>query len=101
LSANSATAIAPGRTASPEDVAVAKELFGLMGYCVVVEERYMDAITAYSGSGSAFALAFFEALLLAGLKVGLPRDVALELAIHTLTGTARLLEEAKAPTQRS
>jgi len=93
---HSATAITPGRTASEEDLAVTKELFDLMGYCVVVEERYMDAITAYSGSGPAFAFIFFEALLLAGLKVGLPRDIALELAIHTLTGTAKLLEATKA-----
>jgi len=96
MAGHSATAISPGRRASEEDVKVAKELFELMGYCVVVEERYMDAITAYSGSGPAYALVFFEALLLAGLKVGLPRDVALELAIHTLSGTAKLLEKVKA-----
>ncbi len=92
----SATAISPGKSAGEEDLKIAKKLFELMGYCVVVEERYMDAITAYSGSGPAYALMFFEALLLAGLKVGLPRDVALELAIHTLSGTAKLLESLKA-----
>ena len=93
---HSATAITAGKSASKEDLEIAKKLFESMGYCVVVEERYMDAITAYSGSGPAYALIFFEALLLAGLKVGLPRDIALELTIHTLSGTAKLLEKLKA-----
>jgi len=90
---SSATAISPGKNASKEDVEVARRLFETMGYVVEVDEKYQDAITAFSGSGPAYMLIFFESLLLAGLKVGLPRDVALELAVNTVTGTAKLLEK--------
>ena len=91
----SATALCKGRYASEDDLALARSLFEALGYVTVVDESLMDAITAYSGSGPAYVLEFFEAFILAGLKVGLPRSVALELAIHTMIGTARLLEEAR------
>ncbi len=93
IAGHSATAICKGRYANEDDVALAKELFKALGHVVVVEENLMDAITAYSGSGPAYVLEFFEAFILAGLKVGLPRAIALELAIHTIIGTAKLLEK--------
>lgn len=95
MAGHSATALCKGRYASEEDMILAKELFKVLGHVVVVEENLMDAITAYSGSGPAYVLEFFEAFILAGLKVGLPRSVALELAIHTIIGTAKLLEKYK------
>jgi len=96
LVGRSITAVAPGRTATEEDVRLALEIFGCVGDCVVVEEELMDAITAYSGSGPAYVLEFLEALIYAGLRIGLPRDKALELAIKTLVGTSKLLSETKA-----
>ena len=92
---SSVTAICPGKTAREEDLRVARELFDTMGSSIVIDEVYMDAVTAYSGSGPAYALVFFESLLLAGMKIGLPRDVALKLAVDTMTGTARLLEKLR------
>jgi len=95
LVGESITAISPGSTAKEEDVKLAMEIFGSIGECVVVEEELMDAITAYSGSGPAYVLAFLESLVYAGLRIGIPRDKALELAIRTLIGTSRLISETK------
>ncbi|RLE68833.1 MAG: pyrroline-5-carboxylate reductase [Thermoprotei archaeon] len=92
LTGYSATAICKGEHASKEDLRIAEEFFKYMGYVAIVEERLIDPITAYSGSGPAFVLEFFEAFVLAGLKVGIPRDLALNLAINTMVGTAKLLE---------
>jgi len=90
----SATAICPGSNVTEEELRKAKELFDSMGYCVIIDERYMDAVTAFSGSGPAYVLVFYEALLLAGLKVGLPREIASELAAHTMIGSVYLLNKA-------
>ncbi len=92
------TGLAPGGRAAPEDVALARELFGAVGLTVVVEERLMDALTAVSGSGPAFTAVFIEALADGGVKMGLPRHLALLLATQTVLGSARLcLEEELHP----
>jgi len=88
-----ATAISAGRKATPGDLAVAEQLFALVGYAVQVDEKQMDGVTALSGSGPAFVCAFIEALADAGVKNGLPRDVAARLATQTVLGTARMVHE--------
>ncbi len=93
IARHSATAICRGRNVGEKDVMMARKLFEAMGFVVEVEEKYMDAVTAYSGSGPAYVLEFFESFLLAGLKIGLPRDIAYDLAIHTIIGSAKLLEK--------
>ena len=55
----------------------------------------MDAVTALSGSGPAYIAILIEAMVSAGLKVGMPRDIASKLVIKTLTGTANLLDRVK------
>ncbi|MCD6564096.1 MAG: pyrroline-5-carboxylate reductase [Thermoproteales archaeon] len=92
IARHSATAICRGKNIDIEDIRIARELFEAMGFVIEVDEKYMDAITAYSGSGPAYVLEFFESFLLAGLKIGLPRDIAYDLAIHTIIGSAKLLE---------
>jgi pyrroline-5-carboxylate reductase len=86
-------ALAPGRGITPEDLALAQELFQTVGEAVVVEERLMDAVTGLSGSGPAYVAVFIEALADGGVKMGLPRPLALTLATQTVLGTARLCHE--------
>jgi pyrroline-5-carboxylate reductase len=91
-------ALAPGRGITPEDLALALDLFNSVGQAAVVEERLMDAVTGLSGSGPAFVAVFIEALADGGVKMGLPRSLALTLATQTVLGTARLcLEEQMHP----
>lgn len=89
-----ATAICAGRRADAADLDLARALFATVGTVVTVNERQMDAVTGVSGSGPAYAFSFIEALADAGVKNGLPRDTAMGLAIQTLLGAARLVQES-------
>jgi pyrroline-5-carboxylate reductase len=86
-------ALAPGKRATPEDLDLTLKLFQAAGEAVVVEERLMDAVTGLSGSGPAFVAVFIDALADGGVKMGLPRPLALTLATQTVLGTARLCHE--------
>jgi pyrroline-5-carboxylate reductase len=72
-----------------------KEILDMMGMSEEVEEKYMDAITALSGSGPGYISIFIEALMYAGLKVGLPRDLALYSSAQTVLGTGKLILETR------
>jgi len=87
----SATALSRGSNASEEDLEVAREIFDTFGRTVVLPEALMDAVTGLSGSGPAYVAIFVEALADGGVQMGLPRKEAMELAIQTVLGTARLL----------
>ncbi len=89
----SATAIARGESATDHDVEVAKGIFGAVGDCVTVDEGLMDAITGLSGSGPAYAFILIDALADAGVKVGLPKDLALRLAARSLLGASKMVLE--------
>jgi pyrroline-5-carboxylate reductase len=93
LALESATALSPGGGTSTEDMAMAEEIFNALGRTVVIPEALMDAVTGMSGSGPAYVCLFIEALADGGVRMGLPRNDALELAIQTVLGTARLLSE--------
>jgi pyrroline-5-carboxylate reductase len=86
-------ALAPGSRATPEDLALALEIFEAVGRAVVVEEKLMDAVTGLSGSGPAYVAVFLEALTDGGVKMGLPRPLALLLACQTVFGAAHLCLE--------
>ena len=92
---DAASAIAAGASATGEDVSLARRIFELVGKGWLVDEKLMDAVTGLSGSGPAYVLTFIEALSDAGVKNGLPRDVAFGLAAQTVFGTAKLLLETR------
>lgn len=84
-------ALAKGQHATDEDLRVAREIFGSMGRTVVADEKHMDAITGLSGSGPAYVYVIIEALSEAGVKLGLPRELSIELSAQTLLGASALV----------
>jgi pyrroline-5-carboxylate reductase len=89
-----AAAIAPGAGAGEDDLAWAEAILGAVGTVVRVPESLLDAVTGLSGSGPAYVFLVAEALIEAGVLVGLPRTVSRQLAVQTLLGSARLLAES-------
>jgi pyrroline-5-carboxylate reductase len=88
-----AAAIAPGRSASDEDLEWAEGILAAVGRVVRVTEAQLDAVTGLSGSGPAYVFLVAESLVDAGVLVGLPREVAETLAFQTLLGAATMLVE--------
>ena len=87
------SALAWGGNVSAEDERLARAVFESVGRLVVVEERLMDVVTGLSGSGPAYIFLIIEALADGGVKMGLPRDAALELAAQTVFGAAKMALE--------
>ena len=88
-----ATAMCRGRFVKDEQMELAQRLFETVGRAVVVQEKHMNAVTGLSGSGPAYVYIIIEALAEAGVKVGLPRDTATELAAQTVFGSAKMVLE--------
>jgi pyrroline-5-carboxylate reductase len=88
-----AAAFCRGTHAGPEDAALAQEVLSAGGRCVEVTEPQMDAVTGLSGSGPAYVCLIIEALADGGVRMGLPRDVALTLAAQTVLGAAKLVRD--------
>jgi pyrroline-5-carboxylate reductase len=89
------TAYSLGHGLSKEDVEKIQFVLNSFGDCIEIPESLMDAVTAFSGSGPAYIAVLIDAMISAGLKVGIPRDIAFRLATKTLTGTANLLSQNK------
>jgi pyrroline-5-carboxylate reductase len=83
--------LSAGSACTPEQLARAHALMAAVGQVAEVAEPYQDAVTAVSGSGPAYVFAVAEALVDAGVKVGLPRPLATELTVQTLYGAAAML----------
>jgi pyrroline-5-carboxylate reductase len=81
------------RTRQPNnpDTGVAMRLFGAVGQVVLLPEHQLDAVTGLSGSGPAYVYVMIEALADGGVRMGLPRDVALKLAAQTVLGAAKMV----------
>lgn len=89
------TVLCPGRSAKEEHVQIAKEIFSAVGLVAVIDnEELMDAVTALSGSGPAYAYIMIEALAEGGVKVGLPRSLSTVLAAQSLLGAAKMVLES-------
>jgi len=87
------TAICRGTHAGPGHLEIARSMFDAVGRTIVVDEKHMDAVTGLSASGPAFVYIILESLAEAGVKVGLPRDVATLLAAQTMKGSASVVLE--------
>ena len=88
-----ASAIAAGSLAAEQHLELAERLLGAVGIVVRLDESALDAVTGLSGSGPAYVFLVTEALIDAGVLVGLPRDVAETLVVQTVLGSATLLAE--------
>jgi pyrroline-5-carboxylate reductase len=86
-------AISAGSHCDDEHLAVAEELLRTTGRVVRVPEKQQDAVTAISGSGPAYLFFVVEAMIEAGVHLGLPRTTATELVVQTVVGSAKLLRE--------
>jgi pyrroline-5-carboxylate reductase len=89
-----AAALAPGGSATEEDLNVARSIFDSVGVSVVVKEDLIDAVTGLSGSGPAYVFIMIEALSDGGVLMGIPRDISLKLAAKTMLGAAKLYLES-------
>lgn len=88
-----ASALCRGMDAEPEHMDTARRIFGAVGLAVEVPESLMDAVTGLSGSGPAYAFMAIEALADGGVRAGLPRAIAIDLAAQTLLGAAKMVRE--------
>jgi pyrroline-5-carboxylate reductase len=80
-----------------KELGIIKEIFMSVGSLLMLPEKYMNAVTALSGSGPGFFAYFIEALIEGGIKTGLDKADARTLAIQTMLGTARLLDTGMDP----
>jgi pyrroline-5-carboxylate reductase len=87
--------ITAGTHATEEHLAQAEEILGSVGRSVRVDENYMDAITAVSGSGPAYFALLAESMIEAGILLGLSREISTDLVVQTMLGTAKLLRDEK------
>lgn len=94
-----ASAIAGGKAAREDDLVWAEEILGAVGTVARVGEEQINMVTGLSGSGPAYVFLIAEALIDAGVLVGLPRDVASDLAIQTLRGASELLASGTPPAE--
>jgi pyrroline-5-carboxylate reductase len=87
------TVVSAGSHAQDADLEVAEELLGYVGRVIRLKEVHQDAITATSGSGPAYFFLLAEAMIEACILLGLSRDVATELIIQTMLGSAKMLRD--------
>ncbi|HKF46431.1 MAG TPA: pyrroline-5-carboxylate reductase [Terracidiphilus sp.] len=88
-----AAGLCRGRFVKPEQMELAQRIFETVGRTVIVDEKHMDAVTGLSASGPAYIYIIIEALAEAGVKVGLPRDTATQLAAQTVFGAGKMVLE--------
>ena len=90
-------ALSPNPHVTDDQLALARGIMDAVGASVVVEEKLQDAVTAVSGSGPAYLFYVAEAMIEAGVQLGLPRDIADTLTRQTILGSAHLLEAGEHP----
>jgi len=93
LAGEMAAGFSAGKFATKEDVGIVSAILNSAGVAFHIKEDLLDAVTAVSGSGPAFFAYFIDAFTKAGIKNGLPKEIAFKLACQTALGTGRLLIE--------
>ena len=86
-----ASAFSLGTQATEDDAEIAQKIFGGIGIALRVKESLLDAVTGLSGSGPAYVYTIIEALADGGVLMGLPRELALQLAAKTVAGAAEMV----------
>ena len=89
------TALCKGIYAEEQQLKEAQKMFDSVGRTLILDEKHMDAVTGLSASGPAFMYIIIESLAEAGVKVGLPRAVATELAAQMTLGSAKMVLETR------
>ncbi len=89
----SITAITSNKKVEKHELKEVKKILSSIGHVVEINEGHMDAMTALSGSGPAFVLFFLEAMIDAGVKMGLAREKSKEIVVQVLKGTVEMLEK--------
>lgn len=89
----SVTAIIANKEVENDELKEVKKILSSIGHVVEIDEGQMDAMTALSGSGPAFVLLFLEAMIDAGVKMGLLREKTKEIMVNVLKGTVEMLEK--------
>jgi pyrroline-5-carboxylate reductase len=85
--------VCAGTHATDRDLEVAESVLSHVGRVIRMSEEHLDAVTALSGSGPAYFFLLAEAMIDAGILLGLPRDVSTELIIQTMVGSAKMLRD--------
>lgn len=87
------SAYCPGKHTRSEDLELVEKVFSTMGLALPMEEKNMDAVTAVSGSGPAYAFLVVEAMMNAAVKIGLDINTSRALVLKTIEGSIKMLED--------
>ena len=88
--------ICPNTNCTNEDIKLAEDILGAIGKTLILDEKYIDAVTGMSGCGPAYAFTFIQAMADAGVKLGLTRANSVLLACQTLKGSAEMVMQMQA-----
>ena len=88
------TAICAGKHATKKDMKVAFDIFSSVGECIELKENHLAAFSAIAGASPAYTFMYIDALALAAVKAGIPRDKAMHIATQAVKGSAIMLEKS-------